>query len=192
MLLRFDISKAADPTQPFASFLMSLLSPVDVPATTDIIFRLERSDSSQGAAFALHRFILAARSEHFRKNLESRWMGKHSVQMASGVHPRSIESIVKYLYSGEAMDPGREYRDNLKSVAETFQLPPELMELVSAAGLPPTAGIRDLKRMEMNRVQSDFEKFVHQEIIGRQRTVKTEDLEKARKDMSATNPVWAD
>jgi ankyrin repeat and BTB/POZ domain-containing protein 1 len=192
MLLKFDISKAVDPTQPFAAFLISLLNPVDMPATTDIIFQLESTNSSKGAAFSLHRFILAARNEDFRKNLESRWIGKHSVKMASCVHPRSIESIVKYLYSGEAMDPGREYRDNLKFVAETLHLPPELMELVSATGRPPTPAIRDLKRMEMNRVQSDFEKFVHQEIITRQRTVKMEELEKAREEMSTANPVWAD
>ena len=192
MLLRFDISKAVDPTQPFASFLMSLLNPVDIPATTDIIFQLEPSEDSQEVAFPLHRFILAARSEYLRKNLESCWIGKRSVKMTSKVHPRSIESIIKYIYSGEAMDPGREYRENLKFVAETLHVAPEMMELVSATGLPPTASIRDLRRIEMNRVQSDFEKFVHHEIIGRQRTVKTEDLENARKEMSAANPVWSD
>jgi len=192
MLLRFDVSKAVDPTQPFASFLMSLLNSVDMPATTDIVFRLEPSEDSHGDAFALHRFILAARSEDLRKNLQSHWIGKRSVKMAPVVHARSIESIVKYLYSGEAVDPGREYRDNLKFVAETLHMPSEMMELVSATGLPPTAVIRDLKRMEINRVQSDFEKFVHHEIIGTQRTVKTEDLENARKEMSAANPVWAD
>jgi hypothetical protein len=119
-------------------------------------------------------------------------MGKHSVKMASLVHPRSIESIVKYLYSGEAVDPGREYRDNLKFVSETLHLPAQLMELVAATGLPPTLAIRDLKRKEMNRVQADFGKFVHEEIIGRQRTVKTEDVEEAREAMSIENPVWAD
>ena len=44
----------------------------------------------------------------------------------------------------------------------------------------------------MNRVQSDFEKFVHDEIILRQKTIPTEHLEKAREEMSSSNPVWAD
>jgi ankyrin repeat and BTB/POZ domain-containing protein 1 len=114
------------------------------------------------------------------------------VKLVSFVHPRSIESIVKYLYSGEAMDPGKEYRDNLQLISESLHLPSELMELVSVTGLPPTAAIRDLKRLQMNRVQSDFEKFVQDEIILRQKTVPTEDVEKAREEMSSSNPVWAD
>lgn len=192
MLLKFDVSKAVDPTQPFASFLMSLLNPVDMPSTTDIIFRLETSDTSQKSTFALHRFVLAARSDDFRRNLETRWNGKRAVKLVSLVHPRSIESIVKYLYSGEAVDPGKEYRDNLRLISESLHLPSELVELVSVTGLPPTAAIRDLKRLQMNRVQSDFEKFVQDEIILRQKTAPTEDLEKAREEMSLSNPVWAD
>ena len=192
MLLKFDVSKAVDPTQPFASFLMSLLNPVDMPSTTDIIFRLETSDANQKSAFALHRFVLAARSEDFRRNLGTRWKGKRSVRFASFVHPRSIETVIKYLYSGEAMDPGKEYRDNLRLVAETLHLPSQLMELVDATGLPPTAAIRDLKRTGMNRVQSDFEKFVQDEILWRQKTVETGHVEKAREEMSSSNPIWAD
>jgi hypothetical protein len=163
-----------------------------MPSTTDITFRLDTSESNQKSAIALHRFILAARSRDFRTNLENRWKGKRMVRLASLVHPRSIETVIKYLYSGEAVDPGKEYRDNLRLVAETLHLPAELMELVDATGLPPTAEIRDLKRTEMNRVQSDFEKFVQEEIISRQRTVETALLEKTREEMSMSNSVWAD
>src|SRR6202022_4608877 len=155
MLLKFDVSKAVDPTQPFAAFLMSLLNPVDMPSTTDIIFRLDTSDTTQKSTFALHRFVLAVRSSDFRTNLQTRWKGKNGVKLAPLVHPRSFESVVKYLYSGEAVDPGKDYRDNLRLVAETLHLPAELMELVNSKGLPPTSAIRDLKRTEMNRVQSD-------------------------------------
>jgi len=192
MLLKFDVSKAVDPTQPFAGFLMALLTSVDLPSTMDIVFRLENSEPSQKSAFALHRFILAARSNDFRMNLESRWKGKRTVKFASFVHPRSIETIVKYLYSGEAMDPGKECRDNLQLIADSLHMPPELMELVNAAGFPPSAEIRDLKRREMNRVQLDFEKFVRDEIIIKQKTVLRELLKQAVEEMSKANPVWAD
>lgn len=192
MLLKFDVSKAVDPTQPFAAFLMSLLNPVGMPSTADIILRLESSEADQKSAFALHRFVLATRSKDFRQSLETQWKGKNHVKLASIVHPKSLESIVKYLYSGEASDPGKECRANLRLVAEALHLPSELMELVSAVGLPSTAAIRELKRMEMNRVQSDFEQFVRNEIILRQENVKAEELEKARKEMSSANPVWAD
>src|SRR6202035_2205373 len=111
MLLKFDVSKAVDPTQPFASFLVSLLNPIDMPSTTDITFRLDTSESNQTSAIALHRFILAARSRDFRTNLENRWKGKRVVRLVSLVHPRSFETVIKYLYSGEAVDPGKEYRD---------------------------------------------------------------------------------
>lgn len=114
------------------------------------------------------------------------------MKMASIVHPRSLETVVKYLYSGEAVDPGKEYRDNLRLVADTLHLPPELMELVNATGLPPTAQIRDLKRTEMNRVQSDFEKFTSEEIIERKVTVDVCSLQQTREEMSLANPVWAD
>src|SRR5579859_5198680 len=120
MLLKFDVSKAVDPTQPFAAFLMSLLNPVDMPSTTDITFRLDTTDTKQKSAFALHKFVLAVRSGDFRQNLENRWKGTKVVKLADIVHPRSFESVIKYLYSGEAVDPGREYRDNLRLVAETL------------------------------------------------------------------------
>jgi hypothetical protein len=71
MLLKFDVSKAVDPTQPFALFLMSLLNLVYMPSTTDITFRLDTSDSSQKLAFALHRFVPAVHSVDFRNNLET-------------------------------------------------------------------------------------------------------------------------
>ena len=191
-LLKFDVSKAVDPTQPFASFLLSLLNPVDMPSTADIIFKLETTEANQRSAIALHKFILAARSPDFRRNLETRWQGKRAVKLASIVHPRSFDTIVRYLYSGEVVDPGREYRDNLKLVSETLHLPSELMELVNATGLPPTVEIRELKRTEMARVQTDFEKFAQDEIISRQRTVDTKILEETKKEMSLENPVWAD
>src|SRR5579859_6894131 len=44
----------------------------------------------------------------------------------------------------------------------------------------------------MNRVQSDFEKFVSEEIIERKITVDVCALEQTREEMSLTNPVWAD
>src|SRR5579871_2641668 len=159
-LLKFDVSKAVDPTQPFASFLLSLLNPVDTPSTADIIFKLDVTEPNQRSAMALHRFVLAARSQDFRKNLETRWKGKRAVKLAPIVHPRSFDTIVRYLYSGEVVDPGKEYRDNLRLVAETLHLPTELIELVNSTGLPPTVEIRELKRKEMSRVQEDFEKFV--------------------------------
>ena len=192
ILLKFDVSKAVDPTQPFASFLMSLLNPIDMPSTTDITLRLNTSDGNHKSAFALHRFILAARNDDLRKNLETRWKGKRNVRFASLVHPRSIETIIKYLYAGEVVDPGKEYRENLKLVSESLHLPSELMELVYSTGLLPTAKLRDLKRSEMSRVQSDFEKFVQCEIIARQRTVNVQSLENQRVEMSSQNPVWAD
>jgi hypothetical protein len=192
MLLKFDVSKAVDPTQPFASFLMSLLNPVDMPSTTDITFRLDTSEPNQRSAIALHRFILAARSRDFRTNLETRWREKRTVKMAPVVHPRSLETVIKYLYSGEAVDPGREYRDNLRLVADTLHLPSELMELVNATGLPPTAVIRDLKRTEMNRVQLDFEKFASEEIISSRVMTEADLLQQTRQEMSISNPVWAD
>ena len=192
MLLKFDVSKTVDPTQPFASFLISLLNSVDMPSTADVVFHIDTSEPNQKSTFPLHRFVLAARSEDFRRNLETQWKGKPSVRFASFVQSRSIESVVKYLYSGEATDPGKEFRDNLRLVAETLHLPSDLIELVEATGLPPTAAIRDLKRTGMNRVQSDFEKFVQDEILSREKTVVTKELKEACEEMSVANPSWAD
>ena len=191
-LLKFDVSKAVDPTQPFASFLLSLLNPVDMPSTADIIFKFDTTEQSQRSAIALHKFILAARSPDFRRNLSTRWKGKRAVKLASIVHPRSFDTVVRYLYSGEVVDPGREHRENMQLVAESLHLPSEVMELVNAAGLLPTLEIRELKRNEMSRVQKDFEEFVQREIIERQRTVNCGLLEETRKEMSKENPCWAD
>jgi ankyrin repeat and BTB/POZ domain-containing protein 1 len=159
-----------------------------MPRTTDVTFKFAVEDGS----VSLHKFILAARSADFAHNLHTLWRGKQTVTLSPLVQPRSFETVVRYLYSGEVVDPGKEYRDNLHLVMDTLHLPSEAMRLVDSAGLAPTIETRDLKRAEMGRVQGDFETFVQEEITPRRRTVESEELQRAREEMSLENPVWAD
>lgn len=95
LLLSYDYSKSTDPLQPLASHLTSLLHRQQ-PKTADIAVTSNNEEDS----FALHKFILAARSPYFRKKLEAApetlaW------KLPSSIPPPSFGIVLKQVYLGD-------------------------------------------------------------------------------------------
>src|SRR5580698_6195853 len=64
LLLQYDYSKSANPLQPLASHITSLLTR-RTPQTSDITL------TAASESFHLHKFVLSARSPYFQKKLSS-------------------------------------------------------------------------------------------------------------------------
>ena len=93
LLLSYDYSKTTDPLQPYTSHVSSLLSR-QTPDTSDIVV------TSAEQSFALHKFILAARSPYFRKKLEN-VPETTSWRLPATYPPQAFEIALRYLYLGE-------------------------------------------------------------------------------------------
>lgn len=93
LLLSYDYSKAADPLQPLASHITSLLVR-DHPQTSDIVV------ISANQSFSLHKFVLSARSPYFQKKL-SNAPETTFYKLTAKIPPQAFEIAIKYLYLGE-------------------------------------------------------------------------------------------
>ncbi|KAL8696969.1 MAG: hypothetical protein Q9201_007385 [Fulgogasparrea decipioides] len=93
LLLSYDYSKSTDPLQPFAAHITSLLTR-DTPQTSDILV------TAVGESFRLHKFILSARSPHFRKKLSAA-PESTSWKIPPAIPPQAFGIAIRYVYLGE-------------------------------------------------------------------------------------------
>ena len=89
----YDFSKSTDPLQPLASHITSLLAR-ETPKTSDIVV------TSGDRSFALHKFVLAARSPYFRTKLVAA-PETTSFRVPSSYPPQSFDIAIRYVYLGE-------------------------------------------------------------------------------------------
>lgn len=92
-LLQYSYTKSADPLQPFASHISTLLTR-QTPKTSDICL------TAGSETWNLHKFILSARSPYFQKKLTTSpettvW------KLASTIPPESFHVAIRYLYLGD-------------------------------------------------------------------------------------------
>ena len=93
LLLSYDYSKSADPLQPYASHITSILVR-DHPQTSDILV------TGEGETFRLHKFILSARSPYFLKKL-SKTPDTVTWKLPPAIAPQAFDIAIRYLYLGE-------------------------------------------------------------------------------------------
>ncbi|KAL9098635.1 MAG: hypothetical protein Q9163_005746 [Psora crenata] len=93
LLLEYDYSKSADPLQPFAAHITSLLTREN-PRTSDILV------TAAGESFRLHKFLLSARSPYFSRKLAVA-PDVTSWKLPSTLPPQAFDIAIKYLYFGE-------------------------------------------------------------------------------------------
>lgn len=91
-LLKYDISKAVDINQPFATHISSLLKNSNLN-NQDISFEFH-----DNKVFKLHRFLLASRSKYFYQKLTTSWNSKSFIEMPEGTPSSSFETIIKFVY----------------------------------------------------------------------------------------------
>jgi hypothetical protein len=90
LLLSYDYSKSADPLQPLAAHLSSLLAR-EHPRTSDIVV------TSADASFYLHKFVLSARSPYFRRKLDRSTAWK----LPPTIPSPAFEIAIRWVYLGE-------------------------------------------------------------------------------------------
>jgi len=93
LLLEYDYSKSADPLQPLASHITSLLTR-ETPKTSDICL------TAGSEQWNLHKFVLSARSPYFFKKFAAApetavW------KLASSIPPEAFQIALRYLYLGD-------------------------------------------------------------------------------------------
>jgi hypothetical protein len=93
LLLSYDYAKSTDPLQPLAAHITSLLSR-EHPKTTDITL------VAPTESFALHKFVLSARSPYFAKKLATApdtilW------KLSESIPTDSLQAALRYLYFAE-------------------------------------------------------------------------------------------
>lgn len=94
ILLKFDISKAVDVKQPFASHLSSLLNEESLSiASFDFVFIFDGEEYIHA-----HKFMLVARSAYFKKKFEGPWAHLTRKVMPEGSNVEAFKLILKFIY----------------------------------------------------------------------------------------------
>ena len=93
LLLSYDYSKSANPLQPLASHITSLLTR-EHPPTSDLLV------AAAGDSFRLHKFILSARSPYFARKL-SVAPDTISWKLPSAISGQAFAVAIKFIYFGE-------------------------------------------------------------------------------------------
>lgn len=171
LLLSYDYSKSTDPLQPLAGHISSLLVR-DAPLTADIT--LHTADAS----FALHKFVLSARSPHFQKKLRERPYIR-SWKLALQIPTNSFETCMRYLYFGEASINAQESEEEEKYVLEgvdklSRQLEvPEVFEALLHPGDRRQA--RQRRQDEVEKGRDQVESWFREHVLRRKIEVDAED-----------------
>ena len=193
LLLKFDVSKAIDPTQPFASYLYSLLTSRGGSSTTfsDFIIKLpSQENSAEYKIFNVHRFVLMARSNFFKKQFSHTWRDRKSIKLAYSISPRSLESVLSWLYSGEVPEvPTVETYDEIKLLASKLELPDTFMRLVNAV----RDGVQGLKLREYKlahgkQLHQDFMNFMVDQVLTQSKSAPLCERDIVREEMVKTHP----
>ncbi|KAK5662892.1 hypothetical protein OQA88_6303, partial [Cercophora sp. LCS_1] len=90
LLLSYDYSKTADPLQPWASHITSLLVR-GTPKTSDVTLK------SESESFHLHKFILSARSPYFQEKFDAR----ETLRLPHAIPVEAYRVVLRYLYLGD-------------------------------------------------------------------------------------------
>lgn len=166
LLLSYKISKATDETQPFQKFLTELY---EDPQESDIKFkiRIPVMDSKELVyrEYPVHRFVIAARSSYFQRNLMQRWISDGEVKLQSQlVDPESFDIVLRYLYTGQLVNLNKDAVSNLAFVCQHL----ELTDLKEKCEKELSEDKRDAHgdTKEIVQIRSDFDKFVKTNLFG--------------------------
>ncbi|ORE01375.1 hypothetical protein BCV72DRAFT_217411 [Rhizopus microsporus var. microsporus] len=154
LLLSYKLTKAVDEDQPYLLYLTQLF---ESHAHHDLTFQIPMTEDHH--EFYVHKFILAARSPYFGKNLLNRWSEQDHVKLQRNlVHPMTFSALLRYIYTGYidyALD--NDILDNMLFAAkhlEFHHLHSLLLEQKST-----NDALRSHSKQEIIMLRHDFEKF---------------------------------
>lgn len=192
LLLSYDYHKSADPLQPFASHITSLITR-EVPKTSDIVVKLGNDDES----FQLHKFILAARCPYFSTTLSESPEIKSWDTPWTTIPSPAISIAMRYIYLDDVPSevgggPGTGFSEGeiLKGVSEiSKQLGiPSLQESLLEKSDPRLAG--QLKREEVQKGQQQFFSWFRENVLGNKILIDSAEADDLKWDFN--NGVFAD
>jgi ankyrin repeat/BTB/POZ domain-containing protein 1 len=165
LLLQYDYSKAADPLQPLASHITSLLSREE-PRTYDITL------SGGDRWLNLHKFILSARSPYFAKKLQAA-PETTTWKISNVMPPRALELAMSFLYLGPvSLDPtvGEDGSIVLGGVDKLSKLL-EVSTLSELVLETDRRKIRQARQDEIARCRDQIEKWFEENVLARKLVV---------------------
>lgn len=189
LLLSYDYHKSADPLQPFASHITSLLTR-DFPRTSDII--LESGNES----FHLHKFILASRCPYFSTKL-SESPNIKSWNIPWTIPSQAISIAIRHIYLddipsdvGGGPDIGYSEDEILKGVLKISKLLgiTSLQDSLLESNDPRLAG--QLKREEVAKGQLQLHDWFRENVLEHKVLVDTAKADDVKWDFN--NAVFAD
>lgn len=186
LLLQYDFSKSTDPLQPLAAHTTSLLSRPD-PKTADITV------TTYDQEFALHKFILAARSPYFAEKLAQQ-PDTASWKLPPKIPSQSFNSVVRYLYLGEASAELSEDEEEQKAILAGIDKLGKQLEVLTLFESIIDAGDRRLARQrrteEMARGRDQFATWFRANVLRHKVHTDTEKADKVKWDKN--NATFAD
>lgn len=189
LLLSYDYSKSANPLQPLASHITSLLTR-EHPQTSDILV------TAAGESFGLHKFILSARSPYFARKL-SVAPETTSWKLPSAIPPQAFGIAIRYIYLGEIPNdvgggPGTGFSED--EVLEGIDKISRHLEIVSLWDDILESGDRRLARQRRTEIvekgRHQLETWFSDNVLKHKVTINTRKADSVRWDRS--NGVFAD
>ncbi|VEU23540.1 DEKNAAC104484 [Brettanomyces naardenensis] len=182
LLLSYDITKAVDVTQPFASHISSLfLKPKFV--SSDLILKLPDGDISR-----VHRFMLTSMSDYFRQNIDTLLAESKSRYCIDTTAPgfpladfsaSSWRFLVDYMYLDPKLDLTNVEVDDLVELARSVELPDLASSLIRISRQKTRAEQAKVKnevqRQMCEIARGKLKRFVYDQILRRALVVKKED-----------------
>lgn len=188
LLLQYDFSKSTDPLQVWSAHITSLLSR-EAPRTSDI------SLLADSHSFALHKFLLSARSPYFRRKLAGA-PGTETWRLPSSLPIESFRIVMQYLYLDEIprdiVGPGSENTEEevLKGI-DRISKDLEVEKLwESMLAMNDRRLTRQRYQDEVNRAQEQLRSFFETDILGNKMVVEQGELDEVK--WPRTNSIFAD
>ncbi|SPN99967.1 related to bood POZ containing protein [Cephalotrichum gorgonifer] len=188
LLLQYDFSKSTDPLQAWSAHITSLLSR-ETPRTSDIAL------VADSQSFALHRFLLSARSPYFRRKLAVA-PGTETFRLPSSLPMESFRIVMQYLYLDEIprdvvdASSGNTEEDVLKGI-DRISRDLEVDSLwESMLAMNDRRLTRQRYQAEVDRAQGQVRSFFEKEVLGNEMVVERGALDGVK--WPRTNPSFAD
>lgn len=173
ILLKYDISKAVDVKQPFATHISNQLKDNNIKSH-DIEFRFQNL-----SCFKLHKFLIAARSPYFKQKLLGAWKNRLVIEMPLKTSSSAFEAISKFLYLVPVLHEinSSDY-DTLKLFCRKLNLL-ELLECLEKIHHVMDASERSRLIAEYQfkfteSAREDLTSFLHEEIICQKKSIRCE------------------
>lgn len=189
LLLSYDYHKSADPLQPFASHITSLLTR-NFPRTSDIVVK------SANESFHLHKFILSSRCPYFSRKF-AKSPDVKSWELPWMIPSQAVSIAMRHIYLDDIPtdvgggpktgSPENEILKGVYKVSKQLEIP-SLLDNILESNDPKLAG--QLKREEVEKGQDQLHDWFRENMLKQKVFIDTAKVDSVKWD--SNNAVFAD